>query len=102
MTQTENTATIALLWEKLMIPFKVETDLVNAQLESFRKELRTDKGFRWDSWDQAAQWSLQHNVNLEQALQWADSATSQTFGGDRIFQSQATKAQILNKLNRNA
>jgi tetratricopeptide (TPR) repeat protein len=102
LNQTENSATIALEWEKLMIPFKVETDYIKDQIESFRRELRTERGFFWLSWNQAAQWSLQHNTNLEQALQWADSATSIGFGGNNIFQPYTTKAQILMKLGRAA
>jgi hypothetical protein len=81
LNQTENGATIALYWEKLMIPFTVEVDYVKDQLESFRKELRTEKGFIWESWQQAAQWCLLHNVNMEQALQWADSASGASFWG---------------------
>lgn len=100
MNETENSATVALQWEKLMIPFKIEVDYVNTQLESFRKELRTEKGFIWESWNQAAAWCLQRNVNLEQALVWADTATSTTFGGDQAFQAWSTKAQLLEKLNR--
>jgi len=102
MNETDNSATIALQWEKLMIPFKVEVDYINAQLESFRKELRTEKGFIWESWNQAAAWCLQNNVNLDQALVWADTATSAIFGGDKAFQAWSTKAQILEKLNRSA
>jgi tetratricopeptide (TPR) repeat protein len=102
MNETENSATVALVWEKLMIPFKIEADYINTQLESFRKELRTDKGFIWESWNQAAAWCIQQNVNLEEALLWADSATSQNFGGDRSFIAWSTKAQILEKLNRPA
>lgn len=100
LNQTENSATISLQWEKLSIPFKIEVDYVKDQLESFRKELRTEKGFIWQSWNQAAQWSLQRNVNLEQALQWADSATSPGFGGDKSFIAWSTKAQILEKLGK--
>lgn len=102
MNETENSATVALQWEKLLIPFKIEVDYVNTQLESFRKELRNENGFMWQSWDQAAAWCLQHNVNLEQALVWADTATGGTFGGDKAFQAWSTKAQILEKLNRPA
>jgi len=102
MNETENSATVALQWEKLMIPFKIEVDYVNSQLESFRKELRTEKGFIWESWNQAAAWCLQHNVNLDEALLWTDSATSRNFGGDRSFLAWGTKAQILEKLNRPA
>lgn len=98
--ETENSATISLQWEKLSIPFKVEVDYVKDQIASFQRELRTERGFHWLAWDQAAQWALQHNTNLEQALLWSDSATSRTFGGDRTFQTWATKAQILNKLGR--
>ncbi|HEU5164282.1 MAG TPA: DUF2911 domain-containing protein [Chitinophagaceae bacterium] len=100
MNETENSATIALSWEKMMIPFKVEVDYVQSQLESFRRELRTDRGFLWESWDQAAQWCVQRNVNLNEALLWADSATGTSFGGNRSFQAASTKAQILEKLGR--
>ena len=102
MNETENSAIVALQWEKLMIPFKIEVDYVNAQLESFRRELRTERGFIWESWNQAAAWCVQNNVNLEEALLWADSATSRNFGGDRSFTAWSTKAQVLEKLNRAA
>lgn len=100
LNQTENSATIALEWENLMFPFKVETDYLKDQIASFQNELRTERGFFWLAWDQAAQWCLQHNVNLEQALQWSDSATGPNFGGATVFQPHATKAQILRKLGR--
>jgi len=54
MNEAENSATIALSWEKIMIPFKVEVDYVQTQLVSFRRELQTEKGFLWESWNQAA------------------------------------------------
>ena len=100
INESENSATVSLQWEKLMIPFKIEVDYVNEQLESFRRELRTERGFVWESWNQAAAWCVQRGVNLEEALLWADSATSRNFGGDRSFTAWSTKAQILEKLNR--
>lgn len=98
--QTENSAVVELQWEKLIIPFKIETDVTKMQLESFRRELRTDKGFTWESWQQAAQWCVQKNTNLDEALLWADSATSINFAGDQSFQAWSTKAQVLDKLSR--
>ena len=100
--QTENSAVVELQWEKLMIPFKVETDYAKLQVESFRKELRGGKVFFWTEWDQAAQWCAQHNTNLDEALLWSDSATSVNFGGDHVFQPWGTKAMILEKLGRSA
>ncbi len=100
--QTENSAVVELQWEKLIIPFRIETDLDKIQLETFRKELRTDKGFTWESWQQAAQWCVQKNTNLDEALLWADSATSVNFAGDQSFAAWSTKAQVLDKLGRGA
>jgi hypothetical protein len=101
MNETENAATVGLMWEKMMIPFKIETDYIKDQLASFRNELRNSKGFEWRSWNQAAQWALQRNVNLEEALLWTDTATSANFGGSQSFPAWSTKAQILARLGRN-
>lgn len=100
INQTDSSATVQLVWEKLAIPFNIETDVKKNQIASFRKELRSDKGFNWLGWNQAAAWCAQNQVNLEQALMWADSATSATFGGNTQFQPYATKAQILTLLGR--
>ncbi|TAJ52148.1 MAG: DUF2911 domain-containing protein [Chitinophagaceae bacterium] len=100
--QTETAATISLQWEKLSFPFTVEVDLNKTQVESFRTELRTDKGFYWLPWQQAAQWCLDRNTNLEEALRWADTATNPGVLGEKNFTTLATKAQILEKLNRGA
>jgi len=100
INETDNSATVALAWEKLVIQFKIDVDLVPVQIASFRNELRNSKGFTWESWSQAAQWCAQNNANLDEALLWADSATSTTFGGDRSFQAWTSKAQVLDKLGR--
>jgi tetratricopeptide (TPR) repeat protein len=100
--QTDNSAIVTLEWEKLVIPFKIEVDLPGTQVASFRKELQSDKGFYWENWSQAAQWCVQNNTNLDQALLWADTATSGNFGGDKSFQSWSTKAQVLDKLGRSS
>jgi tetratricopeptide (TPR) repeat protein len=100
--QQESSAVIALEWDNLRIPFKVEVDYVADQIASFRKELRSERGFYWLPWEQAAQWALQHNTNLEEALLWSDSATGPSFGGSQMFQPWVTKAQLLEKLGRQA
>ncbi len=98
--QKENSATISLVWEKLAIPFRVEVDYIKDQVESFRRELRTEKGFIWQSWNQAANWCLQRNTNLEEALAWTDSSTNRGFGGNQVFGAWLTRSQILHKLGR--
>jgi hypothetical protein len=98
--QTDSSATIQLVWEKLAIPFRIETDVVRDQLAIFRNELRTNKGCNWASWYQAAQWCADRKVNLEEAKLWADSATGISFGGNTQFAPHTTKAQILRLLGR--
>ena len=101
INQTENSATIVLSWEKLSFPIKVEIDLLKTQIESFRKELRTDIGFTWMPWQIAAQWCVDHNTNLEEALQWADTSINPNVLGNKNFTSLSTKSQVLVKLGRN-
>jgi hypothetical protein len=100
LNETPTSADITLEWEKLTIPFKVEVDLIATQLASFRNELRSNKGFMWESWQQAAQWCVDNNTNLDEALLWSDTATSVNFGGDRDFRAWSTKAQVLDKLGK--
>ena len=102
--ETTTGATIALSWEKLKIPFKVETDYNNLQLESFRRELRSEKAFNpgWQSYVQAAQFCLQNNVALEEGLQWAENGVGLPFIGQKNFVTLSTKAQFLQKMNRTA
>jgi tetratricopeptide (TPR) repeat protein len=93
-------ATVQLEWEKLVIPFKVEVEVVNTQLASFRRELRSNKGFVWQNWNQAALYCAQNKTNLDEALTWADQATGTNFGGNQSFMTWKTKAMILDSLGR--
>ncbi|MGZ3776704.1 MAG: DUF2911 domain-containing protein [Mucilaginibacter sp.] len=99
--ETPSSATVALQWEKLVIPFKVEVDVPATVIASFRRELRSEKGFAWEPWDQAAQYCAQNKTNLDEALMWTDTATSVNFGGDRSFTAWSTKATVLEALGKN-
>ena len=100
MNQTDSTATVALEWEKLAIPFTVSVDLVKTQLESFRKELRSEKGFDAKAFLQAANYCAMKGVNLDEAMVWADKAMMADFGGTKDFPSLSTKAGLLKLANR--
>lgn len=99
LDEKENSATIALQWEKLSIPFHVEVDYVKTQLESFRRELRSNKGFTYNAFVQAAQFCAQRNVDLDEGLTWADAAVNPPIG-QKNFATLSTKAQLLTALNR--
>lgn len=96
-----SSATAALYWEKLKIPFKIEVpSLVEYYIAAMRNELRGATGYDSRNWQQAAQYCLENNANLEEALQWVEYAISATFVGRRTFSTMSTKAQILTKLGR--
>lgn len=100
--QTDSTATVALLWEKRMIPFKISADVHKIQMDTFTSELRTKPGFTWQAFMQAANYALQYDNDTNQALEWADMAINARFIGQKNFQTLSTKAAVLKKLNRHA
>jgi tetratricopeptide (TPR) repeat protein len=99
--QTPNSAVIALSWEKLSIPFKVEVDYLKQQFDAFVAESQNPRGFTWQGLNIAAGWTLQNDYQLEKGLEWATLATSPKFPGDPTsFPALATKALILDKLGK--
>lgn len=100
INQTENAAEIALMWEKRIMSFKVEVDLHETQLALFRKELRTGRGFEWESLDQAANYCATNNVALEQGLAWINTAINEPFTNAKNFKTLSTKAKILEKMGK--
>jgi len=101
--QTKNSATVSLSWEKLSIGFKVEVDELKQQYEAFVAQSQTPSGFTSQGLNIAASWCLQHNYQLQKALEWATLASSSNFPGDPTsFPALTTKAAILEKLGRTA
>jgi len=100
--ESETGATLELAWEKLRIPVRIETDYVNLQLASFRKELRGERSFNpgWQSYNQAATFCLMHNTNLEEGLAWVNQSITDQFVGEKNFRNLSVKAQLLSKLNK--
>jgi tetratricopeptide (TPR) repeat protein len=96
-------ATAALFWEKKKIPFKIEVaNMTELYMTSLRKELQSDKGFSWQAWNQAANYALMNNGNLEEALGWANAAISANYIGQENFTTLQTKGMILDKMGRAA
>lgn len=100
-SQTPNSAIVALAWEKLSIPFKIEVDYLKQQFDAFVAESQNPRSFTPQSLNIAAAWTLQNNYQLEKGLEWATLASGQKFPGDPTsFPALSTKAAILDKLGR--
>jgi hypothetical protein len=98
---TQNSATVTLSWEKLMIPFKVEVDFLKQQFDAFVIESQNPRGFTSQGLTIAANWSLQNKYQLEKGLEWATLASSANFPGNPAsFPALSAKAGILDNLGR--
>lgn len=101
LNQTPESAVIALSWEKLSIPFKVEVDYLKQQFDALVTEAQNPRGWTPQGLNIAANWTLQNNYQLEKGLEWATLATGQNFPGDPTsFPALSTKALILDKLGK--
>jgi tetratricopeptide (TPR) repeat protein len=90
---TDTSVQVVMRWEKVRIAFPVTVDTPQVVVASLRRELRGLPRFSWQGWNQAAAYCLRNNVNLDEALEWANQsvATAETFTNLR------TKAGLLEK-----
>lgn len=95
----EKHCVVAMQWEKLSIPFKVEVDVDNIVIARLREQITSQKGFNSTNMLQAAQYCLNKNINLEEALQWSIRAIN-GFQGQKSFITLRNLANAYDKLNR--
>jgi tetratricopeptide (TPR) repeat protein len=92
-----NSCTIALKWDELSIPFKVEIpNMHTVYIDNFKRELQSTAGFTWQGWQQAANYCATNKVELEQGLEWAENAVNT----QKNFTTLQTKSAILSQLDR--
>jgi tetratricopeptide (TPR) repeat protein len=82
---------VTLRWEKLAVPFKVSVDTNAIVLRSIKSQLRNTGGFTWAGYDEAANWLIDTNANLDQAMKWED----QSIQIEERFNNLLGKSQIL-------
>ena len=80
----EKYCVIAMQWEKLSVPFKVEVDVDNIVLARLREQVTSQKGFNSTNMMQAAQYCFNKNINLEEAL-GMEQTGYQRFSGAKKF-----------------
>ena len=97
-SQTDSSAVISLEWEKLGVPFKVSTRLHELQMASFDKELKGEKGFDPHALVQVADYLMEHNTRLEDALGYVNRASQSM----PVFSVMIMKSTLLSRLNRQA
>ena len=87
-----NSVEVVMHWEKVKVPINVEVGK-NAVADHFRKDLDGLNKFFWQPWNQAANYAFQNNLDVDEALKWAD----QSITINKNFQNMWTKANLLEK-----
>jgi hypothetical protein len=91
-----DSAAATLRWEKVAVPFHINVDVKAVVLRSVKNELRNVGGFTWAGYDEAAQWCLDNNYELEQALKWEDTSIQ----NEERFENWETKSRILDAMGK--
>jgi tetratricopeptide (TPR) repeat protein len=82
---------VTMRWAKVSVPFRVSVDVNAIVLRSIQNQLRNIGGFSWGGYDEAANWLLDSNTDLDQALKWGN----QSILMEERFENLLTKSQIL-------
>ena len=90
---TDDSVNVVMSWEKVRLSFPIRVDTKAVVLESLKGQLRGLPRFSWQGWNQAAQWSLRNDADLDQGLAWAD----RSIGMQATFPNLRTKADLLEK-----
>ncbi|MFK8161006.1 MAG: DUF2911 domain-containing protein [Lewinella sp.] len=91
----EASCTVALKWDELSVP--ITFDLPNSKeiyVDYLRSAMQNSIGFSWTERNNAALYCLQNDVNVEEALTWAEQTAQNSFVG----QENATTLQTLASL----
>ena len=102
-TERRPQKTIAeLQWEELAVPWTVEVkNIKDIYISRLREDLANQAGFYYQGYLNAAQFCVQDDACLDQALQWTESAINIPFIGQKNFDTLSAKALVLSKLGRN-
>jgi hypothetical protein len=100
MDHKENSCVIALQWERLSVPFKIEVDVGNIVLARVREQMIGAKGFLGANMIHASRYFFMKNTHLEEALTWAQRAVTGRPMGQTGYDSYRNLAMGYEKLNR--
>ncbi len=83
---TEDAVELVMQWEKVKVAFPVQVNVKEVVLGNIRIEMRSLPRFFWQGWNQAANYCLQNDINLDEAMQWVDRsiAMNENFNNLRV------------------
>jgi TolA-binding protein len=90
---SKNSADLVLNWEKKQFPVKIEFAVDELVMANAVQELKGPVGFTPQGFTSAANYALQNNVNLDQAVSWIDQALAQ----NKNFNNMRIKSELMKK-----
>jgi len=98
--ETDSSAVALLEWEKIKIPFTIAVDLKKTQVDAYRYAFNSGDFYEyWQNMQQAADFCLVNDVNIEEGLGWADRSIN-TYFGEANFRTLSTYGGLLEKVGR--
>jgi len=91
-----DSTTVTLRWGKVAVPFHMSVDTNAITEHSIANQLRNVGGFTWAGYDEAANWNLDNNYKLEEALKWDDTSIQ----NEERFENLETKSRILDAMGK--
>ena len=87
---------MTLRWGKVAVPFHINVDTNAITERSIANQLRNVGGFTWAGYDEAANWNLDNNYKLDEALKWEDTSIQ----NEERFENLETKSRILDAMGK--
>src|ERR1700682_5542724 len=87
---------VTMRWAKVAVPFHISVDTNAITDRSIANQLRNIGGFTWAGYDEAANWNLDNNYKLDEALKWEDTSIQ----NEERFENLETKSRILDAMGK--
>lgn len=93
-----NSTMVSLKWSTKEIPFTIEVPVTKIVTKSIKQELQNSPGFSNQSWIQAANFALNNDGDLNEALKWVNASISGQFFSQKNANNLLLKSRILAKM----
>lgn len=90
---TLGSADLVIQWGEVKVPIGIQFDQHAVTMDTYRKELSNLQGFNQAAWAAAANYCLQNEINLDEAMVWIDKALGMNGGNN--FNNNIVKAGLL-------
>jgi tetratricopeptide (TPR) repeat protein len=93
-----DSALVTLQWDTLAVPFRVAVDVRGIAQARIKEQLRGQRRWMWNTWNDASAYLLSQSIALDDALAYANRSIKEE---DR-FENEVTKSKVLRAMGREA